>query len=114
MGRQNTSVLTLSVKATAALTNETFVGPTGAVAVAAGNALGVTRSDAAIGEFAPVDALGTTMVTAGAAIAAGAAVEVGAAGRAVTKAAGVAVGRLAPDSVAAANGDRVEIILIAN
>lgn len=70
---QNTPLLTLSTKATAALIALRFVTATGATATAAGNALGVSRSDAAIGEYAPVDVLGTTQVTAGGAITAGAA-----------------------------------------
>lgn len=114
MSGSSIPVQTLSVKAIAILTNQRFVSPTGGVAAAAGNALGVTRSDAAVGEYAPVDVLGTTLVTAGAAIAAGAAVEVGATGKAVTLNAGVKVGRLAPGASAAADGDTVEIILIPN
>lgn len=114
MSAASIPLLTLSVQATAALTKDRFVTAGGAVATAAGRALGVTRSDAAIGERAPVDVLGTTVVTAGGAIAADAALEVGADGKAVTLAAGVQVGRLAPGSVAAADGDLVEIVLIPN
>ncbi len=114
MSAASIPVLTLSVKATAALTHERFVTATGAIATAAGRALGVTRSDAAIGERAPVDVLGTTVVTAGGVIAADAAVEVGAAGKAVALALGIQVGRLAPGSSAAADGDLVELILIPN
>lgn len=114
MSAASIPLLTLSVQATAALTKDRFVTAGGAVATAAGRALGVTRSDAAIGERAPVDVLGTTVVTAGGAIAADAAVEVGATGKAVTLASGVKVGRLAPGSSAAADGDLVEVILIPN
>lgn len=114
MSAASIPLLTLSVQATAALTKDRFVTAAGAVATAAGRALGVTRSNAAIGERAPVDVLGTTVVVAGAAIAADAAVEVGATGKAVTLAAGVKVGRLAPGSSAAADGDLVEVVLIPN
>lgn len=114
MSRQSLSIFALTVIATAALTAERMVTGAGAVATAAGRALGATRSDAAIGEPTTVDVLGTSLVTAGAAIAADALVEVGAAGKVVTKAAGVTVGRLAPGSVALADGDVVEVILIVN
>ena len=110
----NIAILTLTIAAAAALTARRFVSPTGAVATAAGNALGVARSDAAIGQDAPVDVMGTAVVEAGGAIAAGALVEVGATGKAVTKSAGVTVGRLAPGSVSTANGQFVEVILIPN
>lgn len=109
---QGISVLTLSIVATAALTAETFVTATGATATAAGNALGVARSAGAIGAEVPVDFLGTTVVTAGAAIAQGARVEVGAGGKAVTLAAGKAVGIAL--QAAAADGDRIEVALIPN
>jgi len=102
----------LSFLAIAALTAERFVSATGGVAAAAGNAIGVTLSDAAIGEQVPAVTLGTASVTAGAAIAAGAAVEVGATGKAVTKAAGITVARAI--TAAAADGDTVEIFLIPN
>lgn len=111
---QNTALLTLSVKAIAALTALRFVSPTGAVATAAGNAVGVTRSDAAVGELAPVDVLGTAQVTAGGAIAAGAAIEVGTGGKAVTASTGKVVARAAPGETAAADGDVLEVILIPN
>lgn len=109
---QKISLLTLSILAAAALTAERFVTATGAVATAAGNAVGVTRSDAAIGELAPVDVIGTAVVTAGAAIAAGALVEVGTAGKAVTKSAGIAVARAL--EAAGADGDPIEVLLIPN
>src|SRR5574343_129724 len=109
---QNIPLLTLSVKAAAALTALRFVSPTGGVAAAGGNAYGVTRSDAATGDYVPVDVLGTTQVTAGAAIAAGAAIEVGTGGKAITPASGKAVARAAPGASAAADGDVLEVILI--
>ena len=114
MSAASIPVLTLSVKATAALTAHRFCTGAGAVPAGAARALGVARTDAAIGELAPVDVLGVAVVTAGAAIAAEALVEVGTAGKAVTKSAGVTVGRLAPGAVAAADGDLIEVILIPN
>lgn len=109
---QKLALLTLSILATAVLTRERFVTAGGAVATAAGNAVGVADTDNAIGDLAPVTAIGTAIVTAGAAIAKGAAVEVGATGKAVTKAAGITVGRAL--QAAAADGDRIEVLLIQN
>ncbi|HHA2680143.1 capsid cement protein [Stenotrophomonas maltophilia] len=111
---QNVALLTLSVLATAALTNSRFVSPTGGVAAAGGNSYGVTRSDAAVGQLAPVDVLGTTQVTAGGAIALGAPIQVGADGKAITADAGKIVARAAPGAKAAADGDVLEVILIPN
>lgn len=109
---QKHSLFALSILAAAAFTAERFVTAAGAVATAAGNAVGVTATDAAVGELAPVDVIGTAVVTAGAAIAKGAHVEVGAAGKAVTLAAGKAVGVAL--EAAAADGDRIEVLLIPN
>lgn len=109
---QNISLLTLSVLAAAAITAERFTTATGTVPAAGANALGVAKSNAAIGETYPVEVVGTAVVTAGAAIAAGAAVEVGTAGKAITKASGATVGRAL--NAASADGDRIEVLLIAN
>ncbi|HEX9391484.1 MAG TPA: capsid cement protein [Usitatibacteraceae bacterium] len=108
------SILALTLVASGAITNGRFVGPAGAQAAAAGNALGVAKTDAAIGDLVAVTVMGTEITEAGAAIAANALVEIDAAGRAVTKAAGVTVGRLAPGSAAGAAGDYVEVILFPN
>lgn len=81
---QKISILSLSILATAALVAERFVTAGGATATAAGNAVGVTTtSAAAAGALVTCDVLGTTVVTAGAAIAIGDAIEVGAVGKAV-------------------------------
>jgi hypothetical protein len=78
------------------------------------NTQGVAQSAAAVGEKFTATTLGTEVVETGAAIAAGALVETDATGRVITKAAGVAVGRLAPNEVATAAGQFVEVILFAN
>lgn len=109
---QAISVLALSVTASTAITAERFVTATGAVATAAGNAFGVARSQAASGELFTTDVLGTAIVVAEEAIAAGALVEVGATGKAAAKSAGVTVARAL--QAAAADGDRIEVLLIAN
>ena len=85
---------------------------TGAPSGAGANALGVARYDAAAGEDVAVDALGTTEVEAGAAVAAGALVQADADGRAITRAAGVAVGRAM--GAAAGAGSVVQVFLIPN
>lgn len=85
-------ICTLTLKATAAVTARRFVTALGAPAAAAGRALGVARTSAAIGDYFPCDTLGTASVEAGGAIAAGARIEIDAQGRAVTLASGVAVG----------------------
>lgn len=111
---QKITLLSLSVLATGVILAERFIGPSGATATAGGNAYGVSTTSAPVGALVETDVLGTTIVTAGAAIAAGALVEVGTAGKAITKAAGTTVARMAPGASAAADGDRVEVILLPN
>lgn len=107
---QNISLLTLPVLAVAALTGRRFVTATGSVAAAEGNAIGVARHDASIGEACAVDVVGTAKVEAGGAISAGAAVEVGAGGKAVAVDEGVTVARAL--EAAGADGDVIEVLLI--
>lgn len=109
----NTSLLTLTVTAAAALSANRFVTATGAVPAAGANVIGVTRtSAAAAGDLVPTDAIGTAMVEASAAISAGAAVETTNNGRSVTASSGVVCGR----ALTAASGAGVlhEVLLIAN
>jgi len=106
--------LVLTVIATAALTQNRAVTVAGALPAAAGNSLGFAQTGGAIGEAVPVAVMGTAIAEAGAAIAAGAAVELDASGRVVTKSAGATVGRMAPGAVASAAGDMVEVLLIPN
>ncbi len=109
----NTSLLTLTVTAAAALSAHRFVTATGAVPSANGNTLGVTRSPAgAAGDLVPVDAVGTTMVEASAAISAGAAVATTSDGRAVTFSTGVVAGRAL--TAASGAGVLIEVLLIPN
>lgn len=115
MSQQNISLLALTVVAAATAIGQRFVTGGGALATAAGNALGVAQGDASvIGERVSVDTLGTALVVAGGAIAANAAIEVGTGGKAVTKTTGIAVARAAPGATAAADGDVIEVILIPN
>ncbi len=108
---QMLSLLDQTETAVAAVIGARFVHA-GAHAVAAGRALGVSRADAAIGQLFPVTVIGTAIVTAAAAIANGAAIEVGANGQAVTRSTGVPVARAL--QAAAAAGDRIEVLLITN
>jgi hypothetical protein len=108
----NTAVLTLTLTAGATLTANRFVTVAGAVPAANANVAGVTRTSAASGELVPVDALGTTMVEASAAISKGAAVATTNDGRAVTYSTGATVGRAL--TAAGAAGDLIEVLLIPN
>jgi hypothetical protein len=108
----NVSLLTLTLAATATLSANRFVTSVGAVPAAAAAVIGVTRSAAVSGDLIAVDALGTAMVEASAAIAAGAAVATTADGRAVTYATGSKVGIAL--TAAAAAGSLIEVMLIPN
>ncbi len=105
-------VLTLSVVAAAALVQHRAVTAAGALPAAGGRCLGVTDYPAAIGERVSVGALGTVIAEAGAAFAIDAALELDAAGRFITRTAGVTVARAL--GAATAVGQRVEVLLIPN
>ena len=107
------NIMALSVTAAAAITAKRGVTSAGAVPAAGASVLGFARVPAVAGDVIAVDVLGVAEAEAGAAIAAGAAVEVDSLGRVITLASGVKVGRMAPyQSAAAAAGDVVEIVLI--
>ncbi|MEL7168258.1 MAG: capsid cement protein [Bacteroidota bacterium] len=109
---QSIEILTLSILAASAIVQRRFVAPDGTQAGAAANTLGVASYDVATGDMAAVHVLGTTVVEAGGAVAAGAAIETDASGKAVTNAAGPVVGRAL--TAAAADGDLIEVLLIQN
>lgn len=112
--KQNKSNLTLTVLAAGAILAQRFVTPAGIQAGDGVNAYGVADSIAGVGERFPVINQGTAIVETGGAIAAGALVQSDAQGRAITKAAGLTLARLAPGEVATAAGQFVEVILIVN
>ncbi len=112
MSQQANGIYPVTVKATAALTANRFTTFAGAVPATTANALGVTRQTAAIGDAVTVDFLGSAIVEAGAAIAAGATVNSDATGRAITWASGAKLG-LALQAASAA-GAFIEVLLIPN
>ena len=112
MGNQHSPLLTLPLKLTGIVAQKTFVDLDGDTATAAAYAFGVADMDGAVGETIAVTVQGTAKVQSSAAIAKGAKVEVAAAGKAATLAAGVAVGR----ALEAATGadQTIEVLLIPN
>ncbi len=114
MGRETLPVLTLPIPLAGTVAVERFVTYGGAQAGAAANTIGVAQTNGVAGQVIPVIADGLAAVEAGAAIAAGVAVETDAQGRAITRTSGPIVGRMFPGEVAVAAGDRVVIRLIPN
>ncbi len=112
MANGSVEILTHSVVATATLTAARAVTAAGALPAAAARCLGFAKFGGATGERVSVAVLGTTIAEAGAAVAAGAALELDSSGRVITKSAGVTVGHAL--GAAAALGDKIEILLIPN
>ncbi len=114
MSRQSTPILTLTVTASGAIAANRFVTPAGAQAGADANTLGVSQLAASgAGVKIPVVVLGTAVVEAGAAVAAGATLESDASGRAVTWATSGPKIAIALDAAGAA-GDFIEVLTIPN
>lgn len=107
-----TATLTITATLTAAVVENRFLGFDGDYASAAGNSLGTTNTDGDIGDNIAVDVLGVVTVEASAAIAVGADIEVAADGKAVTQTSGIIVARAL--TAAAADGDKIEVLLISN
>ncbi len=106
-------VVTNTITATATLAANRFVEDDGTYPSAGGTAHGVTRQAGVSGDLIPVDAVGTTIVEAGGAIAKGGPVKSDAAGKAVAQGgSGTILGRAL--SAAAADTDLIEVLLIAN
>lgn len=100
---------TMSVLAAAALTKHRYATAAGTVPASGAYCPGVANANYDIGEQAGLDTHGIVLVEAGAAVAADAAVQTDASGRAITLAAGVNLGR-ALDAAAAA-GDLIRVKL---
>lgn len=112
--QNNIALLTLTVSAVGLIGGNRFVAPTGAQAGAGSNTLGVSRYGGVGGDKLPIDVLGTTVVTAGAALVTGALLESDANGCAIPHLNGVPVARVAPGDSAAGAGSLVEVVLIPN
>ncbi|MBK1613364.1 DUF2190 domain-containing protein [Rubrivivax gelatinosus] len=100
---------TMTILATAALTAKRFCTSAGAVPAAGAWCPGVVEADTDAGQLAPVNTHGILLVEAGAAIAQDAQVQTDASGRAITLAAGVALGRVLDAAAAAGNVIRVKV-----
>lgn len=113
--RTENPIHTSTMKAAGAVVADRFVsGPVSAATqTGAGlNAVGVAKAPAATGEYFPAVDAGETLVEAGAAVADNDVVQADASGRAITKAAGLALGRAR--SVATAAGQKIAVFLFAN
>lgn len=108
---QKSVLFAMTTITTAAITGNRFVGMlTGAPCAAAAKAQGVAQYDAPVGEAFAVDVLGTAIVEAGAAVAAGVAVKSDATGRAIAQAgAGEILGYAV--TAASAAGQKIEVLL---
>lgn len=106
------SVVTLTIAAAATVAANRFVLATGALPVAGGPALGVTRHAGVAGDLLPVDCVGTAIVQAAGVIAVGAACKVDATGQVLAWDLGSKVGMAL--SAAGAAGELIEILLIPN
>jgi|GEM_PF-1638489 len=107
-------VQALGVTASAAIAQYQAVTAAGAPATAGGNAMGFAEFPAASGTRATVINLGTALAVAGGAINPGALVEVGTTvTKVVARTSGVSVGRYL-GTVAAADGDVIEVLVLPN
>jgi len=108
----NIPILTLSLISTGTVAAYRMVTAAGAQAGAAANTAGVSLYAGVAGEVLAVDALGTGIAEAGAAVAVGAALSTDSSGRVITATDGPVVARAL--QAAAAAGQKIEVILIPN
>lgn len=113
MSQQNIAILSLPLVLSGTVTANRFVTAAGAQAGADANTYGVTRSSGVSGERVTADILGTAMVEAGAAVAAGATLKADASGRGITWVTSGAKVGLALEAASAA-GQMIEVLLIPN
>ncbi len=112
--KQSIPILTIDRVSAGAIAAHRFVTAAGAQAGADANAIGVARNAAAAAAVRiPVDVLGTAIVEAGAAVAAGATLKSDANGKAITWAAAGAKLAIALDA-AGGDGELIEVLLIPN
>lgn len=100
---------TISVLAAATLTKHRFATSAGGVPAAGAWCPGVANTGYDAGEQAGLDTHGIVLVEAGAAVAADAAVQTDASGRAITLAAGASLGRALDAATAAGDLIRVKL-----
>jgi hypothetical protein len=111
--QSNKQVLTLSMTLSGTVAQYGPVSAAGAPATAASNAIGFAPVGGVSGDIVAVIVMGTSLAVAGAAIAAGALVEVGSTpSQVVTRSAGVSIGRAL--NAASAAGDFVEVLILQN
>ncbi len=113
MTTQNLSILALTVALTGTVSACRFITPAGALAGAGANTLGVVRSAGDSGARVATDVLGTAVIEAGAAIAAGDTLKTDSTGRGITWATSGAKVALALEAAGAA-GEFIEVLLIPN
>jgi hypothetical protein len=112
MSQNHVPLLPLPLKLTATVEEYTFVDLTGAPATAGAYAFGLADQGGVSGDTIKTNILGTARMVAGAAIAKGALIEVGANARGVTKNAGVTVARAL--EAAAGAGSVIEVLQLPN
>jgi hypothetical protein len=113
MSKSNIALLTLSVLASAAVTNGRAITQAGAHAAAGGLAIGITRSDGTSGDMVPVDVMGTAIAEAGAAFDKDVALMVGTNGKLIAHDGDGDKHAVARSiDAATADGSRVEVLLV--
>lgn len=112
MAAAGIKLLTLSVVASAALTQYRAVTAAGAVPAAGARCLGIADFNGAIGERVSVAAMGSVPAESGAAVVVGAPLELDASGRLITKTSGVTVAHALTASTGV--GQVIEVMLIPN
>lgn len=111
--KQSIPILTLTQVLTGVVAANRFTTVAGIQTGADLNALGVSRVGGGVGDKVPVDVLGTTIIEAGAAVAAGATLKSDATGRGITWAAAGARLAIALEAAGGA-GELIEAVLIPN
>lgn len=113
MSAQAISLLSLALTLTGTVAANRFVTPAGALAGADANTLGAARTGGVATDKVTVDIIGTAVIEAGAAVAAGATVKSDSTGRAITWVTSGAKVGLALEAATAA-GQFIEVLLVQN
>jgi hypothetical protein len=113
MSQQAISLLALAVTLSGTVAANRFLTPLGAQAGAGVNTLGVARTAGVSADKITVDALGTAIVEAGAAVAAGDTLKTDSTGRGITWATSGAKVAIALQAAGAA-GEFIEVLMIPN